>query len=76
MINLLGEDGHTGEAQYPGFEDCIAISNVYPHLYGKETTKPFRKMGHITITDDNREVAKEKAAKVKELIKVTAKENK
>ena len=76
MINLLGEDGHTGEAQYPGFEDCIAISNVYPHLYGKETTKPFRKMGHITITDDNREVAKEKAAKVKEIIKVTAKENK
>ncbi|NET36293.1 MAG: 5-(carboxyamino)imidazole ribonucleotide synthase, partial [Cyanothece sp. SIO1E1] len=49
MLNLLGEPGHTGPAHYQGFEDCLAIDGVYIHLYGKEITKPFRKMGHITI---------------------------
>ena len=74
MVNLLGADGHTGEAIYPGFEECISQSNVYPHLYGKVMTKPFRKMGHITITDPDREKAKEKAKLVKDSIRVEAKQ--
>lgn len=73
MVNLLGADGHTGEAIYPGFEECISQSNVYPHLYGKVMTKPFRKMGHITITDPDREKAKTKAKLVKDSIRVEAK---
>ena len=74
MVNLLGADGHTGEAIYPGFDECISQSNVYPHLYGKVMTKPFRKMGHITITDPDREKAKKKAKLVKDSIRVEAKQ--
>ncbi len=70
MLNLLGEPGHTGPAYYQGFEDCLAIDGVYIHLYGKETTKPFRKMGHITILGATGEEAIAKAMKVKGLLKV------
>ena len=70
MLNLLGEPGHTGPAQYEGFEDCLAIDGVFIHLYGKEITKPFRKMGHITILGASAEDAIRKAMKVKELLKV------
>jgi 5-(carboxyamino)imidazole ribonucleotide synthase len=64
MLNLLGEEGHTGDVHYEGLEDALAIEGVYVHLYGKKTTKPFRKMGHITIIADSVEEAKKKAKKV------------
>lgn len=72
MVNLLGEDGHTGNAQYEGMEACMAMKGVYVHLYGKKLTKPFRKMGHVTITDDSIDSLKVKARKVKETLKVKA----
>jgi len=50
MINLLGAEGFEGTAVYEGMEKAIALPGVHPHLYGKSTTKPFRKMGHVTIT--------------------------
>ncbi len=74
MVNLLGEEGHTGEAIYQGMEEILKMDGVYPHLYGKSTVKPFRKMGHITIIDKDVEAAKAKARKVKEIVKVVAKE--
>ncbi|MFM7770616.1 MAG: 5-(carboxyamino)imidazole ribonucleotide synthase, partial [Bacteroidota bacterium] len=46
MINLLGEKGYSGKAVYAGLKDALNTSGVYVHLYGKEETKPFRKMGH------------------------------
>ncbi|MBX2872593.1 MAG: 5-(carboxyamino)imidazole ribonucleotide synthase [Saprospiraceae bacterium] len=70
MLNLLGEPGHTGPAHYQGFEDCLAIDGVYIHLYGKAITKPYRKMGHITVLGANAEEAIAKAMKVKGLLKV------
>ncbi|MEP5612269.1 MAG: 5-(carboxyamino)imidazole ribonucleotide synthase [Cyclobacteriaceae bacterium] len=72
MVNLLGEDGFTGDAKYEGLETCMAMKGVYVHLYGKKKTKPFRKMGHITIVDEEIESLKEKTRKVKELLKVKA----
>lgn len=72
MVNLLGEPGHTGEVRYEGLEEAMAIPGVYVHLYGKAVTKPFRKMGHVTITADTADQAREKAMKVKSLIKVKA----
>ena len=72
MVNLLGEDGHTGNAQYEGMEECMAMKGVYVHLYGKKLTKPFRKMGHVTITDESIESLKIKARQVKETLKVKA----
>lgn len=72
MVNLLGEDGFTGNAQYEGMQECMAMKGVYVHLYGKKLTKPFRKMGHVTITDASIEDLKIKARKVKETLKVKA----
>ncbi len=70
MINLLGEKGFEGKAVYNGLAQALEIEGVYPHIYGKEITKPFRKMGHVTITDLTIEKVKAKAKKVQGLIKV------
>jgi 5-(carboxyamino)imidazole ribonucleotide synthase len=70
MVNLLGEEGFTGPAKYEGLEKVLELKGVYVHLYGKAITKPFRKMGHITITGGNRKRLLEKANFVKETLKV------
>jgi 5-(carboxyamino)imidazole ribonucleotide synthase len=70
MVNLLGEEGHQGTAIYEGLEDALKESGVYPHLYGKAETKPFRKMGHVTITAQSAEEARKLAHRIKNLIKV------
>lgn len=69
MINLLGEDGHDGLARYDGIEEIMGMEGVYVHLYGKKYTKPFRKMGHITVTNENRELAMEIARKIQNSIR-------
>ncbi len=70
MINLLGEKGHEGAAQYVGLEEALAQSGVYVHLYGKAITKPFRKMGHITVVDKDLSVATTKAKALMNLVKI------
>lgn len=72
MVNLLGEEGYTGDAMIEGLDDALKEKGVYVHLYGKKITKPFRKMGHVTIIDENLEMLKAKAKKIKGLIKVKA----
>jgi len=72
MVNLLGEPGYVGEAIFEGLEDALNIEGVFPHLYGKKITKPFRKMGHVTILDQSIEGLKKKSEQVKELIKIIA----
>ena len=72
MVNLLGEDGYAGDAKYQGLEEVMKISGVHVHLYGKKNTKPFRKMGHVTIVDADVESLKKKANFVKETLKVIA----
>ncbi|MFN2429975.1 MAG: 5-(carboxyamino)imidazole ribonucleotide synthase [Cryomorphaceae bacterium] len=70
MVNLLGAPGHEGSAVYEGLEEIMAIPGVYVHIYGKAVTKPFRKMGHVTITANTADEAREKAMKVKSIIQV------
>lgn len=72
MVNLLGAEGYTGSAKYEGMQDLLSMPGVYPHLYGKALTKPGRKMGHVTIVDDDIERALAKADAVKQKIKVKA----
>lgn len=72
MINLLGEDGFTGEAIVEGQEDALAEKGVYIHLYGKKLTKPFRKMGHVTLLDEDIDQLKVRAQRIKDLIKIKA----
>nr|WP_265993808.1 5-(carboxyamino)imidazole ribonucleotide synthase [Larkinella insperata] len=70
MINLLGEPGYSGPAQYEGMETLLAMPGVFPFLYGKKITRPFRKMGHITVISPDVNGLKAKADAVKENIKV------
>lgn len=70
MINLLGEPGYEGKVKYEGLTDCMKIDGVKIHLYGKKFTKPYRKMGHVTILASSIEEAKRKAEIVKQKIKV------
>lgn len=72
MVNLLGEEGYSGPAIYQGFEKVISIPGVHVHLYGKKITKPFRKMGHVTVVDSNLESLQEKTNLVKQILKVIA----
>ena len=70
MVNVLGAEGYEGPVFYEGIRECMAIDGVNIHLYGKKITKPYRKMGHVTIVSDTIESALEKAEKVQQLINV------
>lgn len=72
MVNLLGENGYEGPVIYEGLTDALAMDGVYPHLYGKTTTKPFRKMGHITVVDKDLDDVRKKAKAVSERVRVIA----
>ena len=70
MVNLLGEEGYEGEPFIDGIHDALEIPELSFHFYGKSFTKPFRKMGHITVLDDDINVALEKANKAKNILKI------
>ncbi|GAA5040313.1 N5-carboxyaminoimidazole ribonucleotide synthase [Marivirga lumbricoides] len=72
MVNVLGEDGFTGEAKYEGMNEVLKIPGAHVHLYGKKITKPFRKMGHVTITDPSLASLRKKIETVKNTLKVKA----
>ncbi len=70
MVNLVGEEGYSGPVIYQNIEKILAIDGVTPHIYGKRETRPFRKMGHVTIVNENIDEARKTAEVVKNTIKV------
>jgi 5-(carboxyamino)imidazole ribonucleotide synthase len=75
MLNLLGEEGYKGRAVYEGIGDCLAVENAFVHIYGKEETKPGRKMGHVTIISKERAELLHQARKIKHTLKVKGTES-
>ena len=75
MINLVGEENHMGKVLYEGIESIFKIKSANLHIYGKEETRPNRKMGHVTIICDKFEEAYEKAKLIKKTIKVKSRTN-
>ena len=73
MVNLVGEEGFSGAVVYENINDILKIDGVTPHIYGKKETRPFRKMGHVTIVNNDIAKAREIAQKVKETIRVISK---
>jgi len=73
MVNLVGEEGFSGNVIYQNLENILKIDGVTPHIYGKKETRPFRKMGHVTIVNSDIDIAREIAQKVKETIRVISK---
>ena len=72
MINLLGDKNHTGTPVYKGINEVMKQQGVYVHLYGKTETKPFRKMGHITVVNPDLDKAIANAREVAKSVKVVA----
>lgn len=70
MVNLVGAENHNGNVLYKNIDDILAMDGVTPHIYGKKQTRPFRKMGHVTIVNKDITVAREVAEKVKHTIEV------
>ena len=73
MVNLVGETGFSGQVIYQNIEKIMAIDGVTPHIYGKRETRPFRKMGHVTIVNENMMEARKIAEIVKNSIRVISK---
>jgi 5-(carboxyamino)imidazole ribonucleotide synthase len=72
MVNLLGEPGHAGPVRYEGLPEALALEGVNVHIYGKAETRPYRKMGHVTVTAPTLAEAKERAHIVKQQIRSVA----
>jgi 5-(carboxyamino)imidazole ribonucleotide synthase len=72
MVNLVGEEGFSGDVIYENIEKIMKMDGVTPHIYGKKQTRPFRKMGHVTIVNHDIDEARKIAEKVKETIRVIA----
>jgi 5-(carboxyamino)imidazole ribonucleotide synthase len=74
MVNLVGAEGHTGDVVYKNIDAILNKEGVTPHIYGKKQTRPFRKMGHVTIVNEDMAKARQVAQEVKEVIKVITNE--
>ena len=74
MVNLVGAEGYAGDVIYEHIENVLSLQGVTPHIYGKRQTRPFRKMGHITITHPDIEEARSLAQTVKKTIKVISRQ--
>ncbi|WP_224483807.1 5-(carboxyamino)imidazole ribonucleotide synthase [Robertkochia aurantiaca] len=72
MVNLVGEEGYKGPVNYENIDAIMKMDGVTPHIYGKKETRPFRKMGHVTIVDPDIDKARTVAGLVKKTIKVTS----
>mgnify|MGYP000693980947 FL=1 len=73
MVNLVGEENSKGIVEYKNFDQIIGIEGVNPHIYGKFETRPNRKMGHITIINEDIDLAKRIAKEIKETVVITTK---
>jgi 5-(carboxyamino)imidazole ribonucleotide synthase len=73
IVNLLGAEGHSGEAVYEGLTEVLQIDNVFVHIYGKKETKAGRKMGHVTILSKEKQDLVHKAHKIRNTLKVISK---
>lgn len=72
MVNLVGEEGFSGPVIYKNMEQILGMPGVTPHIYGKRETRPFRKMGHVTIIHEDVNEARKKAEEVKSVISVVS----
>lgn len=74
MLNLVGEDGFSGDVFYDGIENVLKMPNTYIHLYGKKETRPGRKMGHINVTEESKEALVKSLIEIKSMVKVVGRD--
>lgn len=72
IVNVLGDEGYSGEAKYDGLDEVLLMDNVFVHIYGKRETKPGRKMGHVTILSADRKDLTYKQSRIRHILKVVS----
>lgn len=72
MVNLIGSEGHSGEAMYEGIDEILKMENVFLHLYGKKETRPGRKMGHVTILSQDKSDLVYKAKSIRQKMRIVS----
>jgi len=73
-LALFGAEGHSGEPCYEGISDLLKMENAFLHLYGKQQTRPGRKMGHVTILGTDKSDLVYKAKSIKQQLHVISKQ--
>ncbi len=73
IVNIVGAEGHEGTPEYKGMNEVLKLDNIFVHLYGKNKTKPGRKMGHVTILSNERQELIHQAMKIKNTLQVVSK---
>jgi 5-(carboxyamino)imidazole ribonucleotide synthase len=73
LVNLVGDEGYQGEAEYIGLNEVLTMDSIFVHLYGKQQTKPGRKMGHVTIISKDKQELLHKANQIKHTLFVRSK---
>jgi 5-(carboxyamino)imidazole ribonucleotide synthase len=73
MVNILGNEHSTGSYVIEGLRRLLGVPGVKLYVYGKKTSKPGRKLGHITATGSTVEEALMRAANARTRFEVTAK---
>jgi len=71
LVNLLGMDPHVGSARFEGVNEVLGMEGASLHIYGKRETRPNRKMGHVTVIDDDIDRLRSKASHIREIVRVT-----
>ncbi|MCB0374539.1 MAG: 5-(carboxyamino)imidazole ribonucleotide synthase [Sinomicrobium sp.] len=72
-VNLVGEAGYNGPVVYENMDKILALDGVIPHIYGKKETRPFRKMGHVTVIHETVDTARQLAERVKNTVRIISK---
>ena len=73
MINIVGPEGFEGDYELEGEDKVLQTKGAYLHMYGKKVSRHFRKLGHVTIIDDDIDLLKQKSHEIEKLIKVIQK---
>ncbi|MEO6404269.1 MAG: 5-(carboxyamino)imidazole ribonucleotide synthase [Ferruginibacter sp.] len=68
LVNIIGAPGFTGDVNYRGLNEVLEMDNVFVHIYGKKTTKPGRKMGHVTIISNEPQELLHKAMQINQTL--------
>ncbi|MFL6372947.1 MAG: 5-(carboxyamino)imidazole ribonucleotide synthase [Nitrososphaera sp.] len=76
MVNILGRERLNGPYVIRGLKRALSVPGVKLYVYGKQTSKPGRKLGHITATARTVEEAASRATKARSGIELANEENK
>ncbi|MEM2141043.1 hypothetical protein [Nitrososphaera sp.] len=70
MVNILGPEGFEGMYVVEGLKSAMKVPGVALYIYGKQSSKPRRKLGHITATGRTAAEAIARATKARKSIKL------